>query len=148
MSSRRVEIRTALVAALGAIDGVSPYESTPRAIYLCRRPIESCSRPCLILPDEEESRENASFRRAACELQFTLFAVCDVPSADERALEIDRLVADVERVVGSNPTLGLSEYGVQLEIVDVGIERGTEYGPFCMAMITITTPYRFSRGTP
>lgn len=149
MSCRRTEIRSALIALLEGINGVSPYESHPQAFYALRRPFESCQLPCLILPKEEEERETENFRRYLCVLTFHLLAVCNHPIESERLAYLDKMVADVDRAIDSNLTLGLSSYGVQCQVSDVTIERGTDEAPStAYAEILITTPYRFSRGTP
>ena len=147
MSSRRAEIRAALLTALQAINGTGDFETAPAEIIGFAR-IPPRVFPSVQVADDDETRELHGYQRSIGHLAFRVYAWSGRVDSSGKIEQIDKLVADIERAIGSDPTLGLPAYGVQAQITDISVARGLEGEAMALAVVTIETEYRLARGEP
>lgn len=146
--SRRDDIRGALVTALGAIDGTGSYETTPREVLPYARTIDSAKIPAIHVIAWDEEREWRGYRAANATLTFQVAAYSKKESIESRTDELEKLVADIERAVAADTTVGLASYGVYFQIISLEMTPAIDGQEFGQVIVTLTTPYRFERGTP
>lgn len=148
MSNRRNQIREAFVTLLRGINGTGSYETAPTAVYASRPLMQNVVCPCIVVPDDSETRELRSFHTVGGVLTFTVYCISDKATPDAALDEVDAMVADVERAIASSPNLGLPEAGVFLQVAEVDMIRGVEDEPVSIARLSVQTPYRFERSNP
>lgn len=148
MANQRSTIREAFITLLRGINGTGSYETAPTAVYSSRPLTQNVICPCIVVPDDSETRELRGFHTVGSLLTFTVYCISDRATPDAALDEVDAMVADVERAVASSPNLGMPEAGVFLQVAEVEMIRGVEDEPVSIARLSVQTPYRFERSNP
>ena len=148
MASRRNEIRSALVTVLQGINGVAPYETAPLKVYTVNLPITQLQLPCAIVGDDTEEHEDRTLRTNDIEMNVGLLFLTALRDPALRVQYVDKQIADCERAIESNPTLGLASYGVRARVSSIIRQSGIDDMDIDAAAVKVKIMYRQTRGTP
>lgn len=148
MASRRNEIRSALVTVLQGINGVAPYETRPVRVYTVTLPITQLQLPCAIIGDDAEEHEDYTLRLNEIVMNVDVLFLTALRDPSLRVQEIDKQIADCERAIESNPTLGLASYGVRARVASIIRQSGIDDLDIDAAAIKVKVTYRQTRGAP
>lgn len=146
--SRRNDIRADLLTALQTIDGTGSFETAPRQIISYEKSPAASLLPAVQITNWTEEREAFGFTGASAVLSFNVRCLSGKELETSRITELEQMIADVERALATDVTLGRATWGVQAGIVSVDITPGAEGQEWGYADVTVATPYRFDRGTP
>lgn len=148
MSSRRNEIRSALVTILQGINGIAPYETAPLKVYTVNLPITQLQLPCAIVGDDDEEHEDRTLRINDIKMNVDVMFLTALRDPSLRVQYVDKQIADCERAIESNPSLGLASYGVRARVARIIRQSGVDDMDIDAASVTVEVNYRQTRGAP
>lgn len=145
----RIQIRDALIEALGQIDGAAPYHVRVQRVYKAEPLAQNLIVPCLVIADDDEGVTERTFGRQESEVTFVVKAWCEQPDDDDAVDELDRMIADCQIRLEWTPELNMGDSHVRFRLGSVERRRGgVEDRPLSCARMKWITTYRVPKGSP
>ena len=143
--SRRVALREAVTAMLRKLDGATRPTCADVLDYA---PPQYSGSLLVALAGESEDRAQASYRETDVSAKYSITVYAKRGIASEAVAAVDAAVEDLDSLIASDPSLGVTDFAPRARVEKIDVDRGTELDGSAFALMSLVVTYRTSATAP